>query len=259
MSLAVAISLLATGPAATAPPTISRSELATTDPAVMHRKLRDLVWDLIEVKDFRDEASGKGQLNRTSSLSSLTLQTKVMPGATRGLCRRQIVSVRVSARPAAEGPPGYRADALYTHTKFHFFQPPSGIYNSSWYQYAANPECAGLAANTRFFHAANEQAAHDGYLHFLQAREAVRAGTLKVECDEIVRDNYKTDCRNDVLQLEQRAIDEIAGCSEIRSEDCFSIISDINSRRIEVQMGGSPWRPVRLWVGFFASATIAGR
>lgn len=239
--------------------TITRDELATADPAVMHRKIRDIVWELVEQKDFREEARGKGKLNFTNSLSSLQLRTKITPGYTRGLCRRQLLSIRLAEGSGPGAQPGYRADALFTHTTFHFFELPSGVYAASWYQMVPNPECGGLPANTNFFHAENEQSAHDGYLAFLQAQAAVRAGSLKVECDKIVQDNYKTDCRWDVDAIDQKVIDSISACSEIKSEDCFKIVADRQSRQVEVQVGGSPWRPLRVWVGFFGSVTTAAQ
>ena len=239
--------------------TITRNELATADPAVMHRKLRDLVWELVEQKDFREEASGKGQLNVTTSLSSLQLRTKITPGYTRGLCQRQLLSIRLALNSGPGASPGYRANAFFTHTTFHFFQPPSNVYAASWYKMVPNPECEALAANTNFFHAENEQSAHDGYLAFLQAKEAIRAGSLEVECDEIVRDIYKTNCRPDVDAIDQKVIDSIGPCSEIKSESCFKIVADRQSREVEVQMGGSPWHPVRVRVGFFASVTTAAQ
>jgi hypothetical protein len=230
------LALLATlspGVAAAAPArTITKSEIRSDPPDVTDRRLRDVVWSLLERQDYRSNKEPK------TSLTRLFLRTKAQPTHVPGLCSFDSLWIRFEPTDRRERGPdaAVRPVGLTSTSNFTFLSAPSADYNNARRAGlgSAGP-CSRLPKDQPFFQARDEREATDGYRAWLTLHDSIRVGRkFPLECNLTRSDSGSCEAVIDALKPEQ--LSEVETCESSPGIDCHAIYVD--ERLIKIMTTG---------------------
>lgn len=204
--------------------TITKTEVRTAPPLKTHQRLRDVVWDMFQVQDFRRK---KRPVN---ALSDVWLDTNLRGTGARGLCRYDSVRVELAPDdPDARGPdtPVHAIGLAMSH-HFAFLKPPAKAYSEAALSpaRASDTDCLSLKGQYgRFFQAESEELAYNGYREWLTLRSALAGRQpAPLECELFPDDKRR--CEDVVLKLDADDVGSIEACEATSGESCYRLWID---------------------------------
>lgn len=208
--------------------TISKREVRTDPPNMTHAQLRDVVWDMFEVQDYRRDESP------TRPLDSLHLRTRTHATLVPNLCRYDVVWVDFEeATPDDAGADAAsKAVSLSSTSYWTFVGAPPGLGEDWWRERPVSvEECAKLPDDRAAFAAPDELEAVEGYLAWIVLRQTIeREDEFPLECN--LWHNETKSCEQLITEASLDSVTDIRRCTSGDGGRCYQLTLD--DRRIIV-------------------------
>ncbi len=227
---ALAALLCAAVPAA-AQPAVTKSEVRSQKPSVTDRQLRDQLWGMFRKEDRRSKTTP------TRMLDMVWLETPAYPTHVPDLCRSDMVAIQfspVGGTGVADADTPVRAYGLDSYKRFLFLKLPDETapkQDGPMRRDVWSGACAKLEDDDpRFFRAADEELAEQGYRALVRAARGVQAGQARLTCNLGML--AKRPCAEDFAEFARQPIMEIETCAAVEGVTCYRILGrdDLEAR-----------------------------
>lgn len=199
--------------------TISKSQIRTQPPEQTHERLRDVVWDMFEVQDYREDNLG------TRPLNVIALKTKPRSGRYKNQCRYDRIVVSFGMADASIDPDSEEASSsspvkareLLLSTWWGFAAPPPITGRLGRRDQQSEDICASLPADHHFYRAPNGGAV-EGYRAFMLLKRDIAAGRpFEMHCAN------KTECREEISDLAIESLRLVLPCKRGVADYCYRL------------------------------------
>ncbi len=160
--------------------TITKIEVRTAPPDETNRRLRDVVWQVFEVEDYRREGTPE------RPLSEIWLTTSPHATDIIGLCRYDDLQVDFrSVDPDVSGPLAQVVPIAVNSTSYwSFVTPPEFDQDNYSEERQDDAICPASDDNARYFRATDEIEATEGYLAWVGLRRDLTEGrSIELDCN----------------------------------------------------------------------------
>lgn len=217
------VGAICTAVPAAAQQTVTKAEVRSQAPSATDSQLRNQLWRMFRKEDRRRKEAPKRPLD------SVWLDTPAYPTAVQDLCRSDQVTIHLApadpVKDYGDADTPMRAYGLDSFKRFLFLKLPpekapeerAEVRQDIW-----GGACSRLAQyDDRFFRAADEEMAEQGYRALLRAASAVQTGSVKPVCNLAVIE--KRPCSEVLAAFAHAPISLIEACPAVAGLICYGI------------------------------------
>lgn len=199
--------------------TISKAEMRTAPPEQTHERLRDVIWEMFEERDYRRDDLG------TRPLRAVLLKTKPHSDGGQTLCRHDRVVVSFAMVDADIDPDSEEASSasqmkardLIASTWWGFATPPPITGPLPDQDLASEDLCGSLPEGHHFFRAPNGGIV-GGYRSFMLLKRDIAAGReFELDCGNELA------CRAEISDLAIESLELVERCKPDIVDYCFRL------------------------------------
>lgn len=200
---------------------MTKTDIRTDPPPTTHHRLRDVIWDMIEMEDMRRERDPQHRLDK------LWFRTRTRGTEVPTLCRYDTLIVEFAPidRRQRGADTRVRAVGFRAYSHFQFLVPPADDYDTirDFSRLPSDTDCGPADKKADgFFSAENAEVATNGYRALVALQDALRAGVaFPLHCE--VPEDEKAECGGKILAFNPTEIASIEQCEAELGRLCYEV------------------------------------